>query len=158
MSKNVTKIETGIHNADKLNKALRGMIYRTAFTPVLFLMIYLLLKVTNIYQWEQGGFFVIGLFTGAIIGLMLRGFKANFIYSYSLNNETLNLFLVSVFGKKKVILISINQIDKIKYRKKGVWRRYDKLWIHLIESVKEYSFIKSELGNELVDKLDIDKI
>ena len=152
------KSEEGIFDSDELNKKLGEIIIQIFFRPILFLIFYLLIELTDFYELKYMGRVVFGFFIGTIIGIVINGVRTKYIYKYSFKNEDVKLYLVNIFGRKKTSSISVNQINKIKYRAKGFWRNNSKVWIHLKENVDEYSFIENKLGINFCDKINVEKI
>jgi hypothetical protein len=139
----------------KLKKGLKKLRIRILFVPIFILIAYLIVRITNAFEWKMGIAVVIGFWIGTILNVAFRERKAIYIYDYSLNEGMIKLFLVNVFGNTEELVLPINEIEKIKYRKKGILRDYGKVWIHLNGSVKELYFLQRGIGDELVEKMNV---
>lgn len=158
MSNNTAKIEEGTSDSVLLNKALRKIRYKIIAIPAFFLVTYLILKITSLYEWKYGEGMVVGSFIGTIIAILVNEIKPRYIFKYNIVNGNLELFRTNIFGSIKIVSISLNQISKIKYRSNGLWRGYAKVWIHLETHVEEYFIIEDKLGKDLVNNIDVEKI
>lgn len=99
-----------------------------------------------------------GYWFSYIILVIIKERREKYIYNYSIDNELIEIYVVSAFGKKNIIQIPIHQLEKLKYRKKTFWRKYDMVWVHLVDSVKEYQFLERNFGDKLIDNIDVEKI
>lgn len=140
-----------------LKKGLNKLRIHTFFVPVFFSIAYLVLRITNAFQWESGIWVILGIWTGTILGTVFE-LKPKYIYNFSVYEESIIIYLVSIYGIKKDVVFPKNKIKKVKLRNKNLLRGWDKVWIHLNGSVKEFYFIEKGLGNKMIEKLNVEVI
>tara|TARA_R110002096_G_scaffold28336_1_gene85857 strand:+ start:1673 stop:2143 length:471 start_codon:yes stop_codon:yes gene_type:complete len=156
MNHNIKILDTELSDSYTLKKGLRKLRVNSFSTLFLFTIIYLIVEITDVFYWKYGIGTILGLCVGTILIVLFTGFRLKYIYGYTINEEIVSLNLVNFFGKKKEFVLPINQIEKIKYRKKTL--SFDKIWIHLDDSIKEFNFIEKGLGDELYDGLKVEKL
>ncbi|BAX81078.1 hypothetical protein ALGA_2766 [Labilibaculum antarcticum] len=111
----------------------------------------------NVLDWEyEWVLFLITLIV-PILGNIISDYRPDCIYKFNMEDRNVNLFLMNIFGMKKSISISQDEVCTVEYSNKGLWRKNGKIWIHFEKRVEEYSLIDDRLGKELKDKLDLGK-
>ena len=158
MTKHSEILDNEWRDSSKLKKGLNKLRINIFFVPVFFSIAYLIVRITKVFEWESGMWLIIGFWIGTILGVVFKELKPKYIYDFSINEEAIRFYLVNVFGNKEDVFLQMSQIEKIKYRKKNFWRNWDKVWVHLDDSVKELYFIKKGLGNGLIENLKVEKI
>ncbi len=156
MNHNIKILDTELSDSYTLKKGLTKLRINSLSTPFLITIIYLIVEITDAFYWKSGIETILGLWVGTILIVLFTGFRLKYIYGYSINDDIVCLNLVNFFGKKKEFVLPINQIEKIKYRKKTL--SLVKIWIHLDDSIKEFYCIEKGLGDELYDGLNVEKL
>jgi len=109
--------------------------------------------VMGILDWEYEWILFIVILVVPIFG----DIRPNCIYKFNMEEGNVNLFLINVFGMKRSLSISQNEVCEIEYSDKGNWRRHGKVWIHFEKHVEGYYLISDELGEELANNINVDK-
>jgi len=141
-----------------LEEGLCALRYGHASGILLVVLMYVLIKVTGISEWESGPFYILGALLGTAGSVLFKEKKAIYIYGYQLENEVLELLLVNIFGKKESLLLPVSQIEKVKYRKRNYWNRWDRIWIHSDVEVRQLYFFKKGMGHGLIQQLEVEKL
>jgi hypothetical protein len=141
-----------------LEEGLWALRYGHASGILWIVLMYVFIKVTGISDWKTGPAFIVGTLIGTAGSVMFKEKKAIYIYGYQLENEVLELLLVNIFGKKESILLPVSQIEKVKYRKRNYWNRWDHIWIHSDVEVRQLYFFKKGMGHGLIQQLQVEKL
>ena len=142
-------------NKEKFDKKRRSLVlqglrgrYLLYGGIVLFNLLISAIKATSF------DFIIWVVLVGLVISALFLTFQEKYpkyIYAYSLNEENLILFLVTPLGREITVPIPVNTIYKIKNR-----RHY--LWLYMTGEVREYYLYDILYGQELLYKLNVEKI
>jgi len=157
MSKGTTTIEKGIINPTSLKRKLWGMRFKFILPSIIFTIIYLPLMVMGVFDWEYEWILFIVILVVPIFSEIISDVRPNCIYKFNMEDGNVNLFLINVFGMKRSLSISQNEVCEIEYSDKGNWKRQGNVWIHFEKHVDEYYLISDELGEELANNINVDK-
>lgn len=144
--------------SSSLKKDLKKLRTNILFVPIFFSILFLIVKITDAFNWESGIWSIIGMWTGIILLISFFELKPKYIYGFSINEERIIIDVVNILGTKANVILPTNKIEKVKYRKKNSYRHLDKIWIHLNDSIVELYFITDGLGNGLITRLKVEKI
>lgn len=141
-----------------LQDGLWALRYRHVYGFLMLVLVYVLIIVTGISEWKTGPAFIVGSLIGTAGSVMFKEKKSIYIYGYQLKNEVLELFLVNIFGKKDSLILPVSRIEKVKYRKRTYWNRWDHIWIHSDVEVRQLYFFKKGMGHGLIQQLEVEKL
>ena len=157
MSKNKATIDEGIINTTSSKRKLWNLRFRLILPSIIWTIIYLLLMDMSVLDWEYEWVIFIIVIIVPILGNIISDYRPDCIYKFNMEDRNVNLFLMNIFGMKKSLSISQDEVCKTEYSDKGLWRKNGTIWIHFEKHVEEYSLIDDRLGRELKDKLDLGK-
>lgn len=157
MTKNTITIEKGITNPTALKRKLWNMRFKLVLPSIIFLIVYLFLMYLNFFDWKYDWILCMILTVIPLFGNIISDLKPNYLYKFNIESSHVKLSLVNPLGKKRSLLIPIDQINEVECQNKGFWNRQGIVWLHFVEHVEEYYFISDELGEELANNINASK-
>jgi len=147
-------IEKGIRDSKSLLQIRLKMAFKYLVAPILLTAMKFFGDYFDIWELLGGSMgSVEGMWIGILIFFLFFEVKPKHIYFFSLTENELEISCFSLFGRKTSKRFQLDEIVRVKYRKRG----FAKIWIHLPNHFEEYTFVNNELGAGLIEQLKVEK-
>jgi hypothetical protein len=150
----ISKSIPHIMKKENYRKELNTIRYSIFFSALLYFSILYLLNTLNITHFKQSTI----ISTTAVILLINLSILFNkYVYSIKIHEGFLFILRTNFFGKKSKIVISLQDLDKIKNRacKDDL---YGNLWLHCTTAIISFKTIGLARKNKLYKQLNVEHL
>ena len=154
----MTSLEKGITDPKILNKRIRRMALKVIAPAALILLAVAIIDYLELVKAnnEFSAFHTVLIII--VIQLVYFEFSLKRVYRFRLGEKDLELYCVSLFGRKRQKNIPLDTIKSVKFRQNNPDLNNGRLWLHFDKHVEEYIFFPNELGQSLTNHLNVQKL